>query len=228
MSQDVEERGVEAGRPIVVCRRSEFVLEAKLIEKCAQPRVVVRGKAWMGAERIWNLGQRLAKMGGDKLLVRNIVRHLAKAVHVVGKCNEAGLDLVLGQDPERMAHHARAGDLAKSSDMRQTGRPVAGLEQHLGLAGCLDSRQDFARFLEWPGIGLTEGIGDGIRGRRCGERLYGGTHSISLKTREVRCISPIRRDLTFPLVSRRQNERFSATVTALRIYVSPRGRFSPW
>src|SRR6202045_4445755 len=214
MSQDVKKRGVEAARPIVVCRRSEFVLEAELIEKCAQPRVVVRAKAWMGAERVWNLGQRLAKMGGDKLLVRNIVRHLAKAVHVVRKRDEAGLDLVLGQDPERVAHHARAGDLAKRPDMRQAGRPVAGLEQHLGLAGCRDARQDFARFLEWPRLGLTKRSGEGTRGRRRGERLYGGTHGISLETREVCCISPIRRELTFPLVSRRQHEQFNAKFSA--------------
>src|ERR1700730_6250318 len=155
MSQDVEERGVEAAGPIVIRRRSEFVLEAKLIEKCAQPRVVVRGKAWVGAERVWNLGQRLAKMGGDKLLVRNIGRLLAKAVHVIGKRDEAGLDLVLGQDPERVAHHARAGDLPKRPDMRQARRPVACLEQHLGLASRRDAGQDLARFLEWPGIGLT-------------------------------------------------------------------------
>ena len=181
MSQDVEERGVEAARPIVVCRRSEFVVEAELIEKCAQPCVVVRAKTCMRTERVWNLGQRLAKMGGDKLLVRNIVRHLAKAVHVVRKRDEAGFDPVLGQDPQRMAHHARAGDLPKSSDMRQAGRPVAGLEQHLGLAGRLDARQDLARLLEWPGIGLAERSGEGNRVRGCGERLYGGTHRISFQ-----------------------------------------------
>src|ERR1700730_11985531 len=181
MSQDVKKRGVEAARPIVVCRRSEFVVEAELIEKCAQPRVVVRAKACMRAKRVWNLGQRLAKMGGDKLLVRNIVRHLAKAVHVVRKRDEAGFDPILGQDPERMPHHARAGDLAKGSDMRQARRSIAGLEHHLGLAGRLDARQDLARLLEWPGIGLAERAGAGIRGRRWGEGLYGGTHRISFQ-----------------------------------------------
>src|SRR6202040_2776819 len=96
--QDVEERGVESAGPIVIRRRGEFVLEAELIEKCAQPRVVVRAKACMRAKRVWNLGQRLAKMGGDKFLVRNIVRHLAKAVHVVRKRDEARFDPVLSQD----------------------------------------------------------------------------------------------------------------------------------
>src|SRR6202040_3526237 len=100
--QDVEERGVESAGPIVIRRRGEFVVEAELIEKCAQPRVVVRAKAWMRAERVWNLGQRLAQMGGDKLFVWNIVRHLAKAVHVVRKRDETGLDLVRGQGPERV------------------------------------------------------------------------------------------------------------------------------
>ena len=167
--QDAEERGVEAARPIVIRRGGEFVVEAELIEKSAQPRVVVRAKAWVRAERVWNRGQRLAKMGGDKLPVRNIVGHLAKAVHVVGKCNEAGFDLILGQDLERVAHHARAGDLAKRSDMRQAGRPVAGLEHHFGLACRLDARQNLARLLEWPGIGLTECAGEGNRVRGCGK-----------------------------------------------------------
>ena len=162
--KDVEKCRIKAAGPIVIRRRSEFVVEAELIEKCAQPRVVVRAKACMRAERVWNLGQRLAEMGGDQVLVRNIVRHLAKAVQVVGKRDEAGFDPILGQDPERVAHHARAGDLAKSTDMRQARRPIAGLEQNLGLAGSLDPRDELARFLEWPGIGLTEGSGEGHDG----------------------------------------------------------------
>ena len=120
MGQDVEKRGVEAAGPIVVRRGSKFIIEAELVQKSPQPRIVVGAKTCMRAEGVWNLGQRLAEMGGDKLLVRNIVRHLAKAVHVVGKRDEAGFDLILGQNPERVPHHARAGDLAKGSDM---GRP---------------------------------------------------------------------------------------------------------
>ena len=67
------------------------------------------------------------------LLVRHVVRHLAQAVHVVGEGEQPGLDLVLGQHAEGVAHHGGARDLAEGADMRQARRAVAGLEQHLVL-----------------------------------------------------------------------------------------------
>ena len=141
--EHAQERRVEAAGGVIIGRRGEFVIEAEGIEKGAQPRIVMRAEARMRAERIGHLRQRLAEMGGDKLLVRNIVGDLAQSVHVVGKGDEARLHLIPGQDTEGVPHHAGARDFAESADMRQAGGAIAGLEQHFGLAGALDA---FGRF----------------------------------------------------------------------------------
>ena len=77
----------------------------------------------MGAERIGHLGQRLAEILRQHLLVRHVVRHLAQAVHVVGERDQPGLDLVVGENAEGVTHHGGARDLAEGADMRQAGGP---------------------------------------------------------------------------------------------------------
>ncbi len=139
MRQHLQQRGVEPARRVAGSRRHEFVVEAELIEKGAQPRVVVRGEACMRAERIGHFGQRLAEMLRQHLLVGNVVRHLAQAVHVVGERDQPGLDRVVGQHAEGVAHHGGARDFAESADMRQAGRAVAGLEDHLVLRALLSA-----------------------------------------------------------------------------------------
>src|SRR6201999_2905865 len=64
------------------------------------------------------------------------------------------LHLVVGEHAERMAHHGGARDLAERADMRQAGRSVAGLEDHLVLRLALQARDDLLRLLERPGVGL--------------------------------------------------------------------------
>ena len=93
-------------------------------------------------------------MRGQHLLVGHVVRHLPKPVHVVGEREQARLDLVLGQHAKGMAHHRGARDLAERADMRQAGRAVAGLEQHLVLRAFLQPRDNGLRLLERPGVGL--------------------------------------------------------------------------
>ena len=104
-----------------------------MVEERAQPRVVVLTETRMGAERVRHLRQRLAEMLGQHLLVRHVVRHLAQAIHVVRERDQPGLDLVVGQHAEGVAHHGGARDLAEGADMRQAGGAVAGLEDHLVL-----------------------------------------------------------------------------------------------
>ena len=125
-----------------------------MIEEGAEPRIVVRAKTVMRAERIGHARQRLAEIGFQRRLVRHVVRHLAQAVHVVGEGEQARLDLVLGQHAEGMPHHRGARDLAERADMRQAGRAVAGLEQHLVLRAFLQPRDNGLRLLERPGVGL--------------------------------------------------------------------------
>ena len=150
--QNLEQRGVEAPERVAGGRRQELVVEAELIEEGAQPRVVVLGEACMRAERIGHLGQRLAQMLRQHLLVRDVVGHLAQRVHVVGERDQAGLDLVVGEHAEGVAHHRGARHLAEGADMRQAGRAVAGLENHFVLRPALEPRDDLARLLERPGV----------------------------------------------------------------------------
>ena len=147
---------VASKRPdaVAVGRGKELVVEAELVEEGAQPRIVVGGEARMGAERVGHLGERLAEMLRHHLLVRHVVRHLAQPVHVVGERDQPGLDLVVGEHAEGVAHHAGARDLAEGADMRQPRGAVAGLEDDLVLRLALEPRDDLPRLLERPGVRL--------------------------------------------------------------------------
>ena len=83
--QDTHQGGVEAAGLVVFGGGGELVLETERIQERAQPGVVVRAEAVMGAERVGNLRQRLAEVRRQQLLVRDIVRHLAETVHVVAE-----------------------------------------------------------------------------------------------------------------------------------------------
>ncbi len=115
--------------------------------------------------------QRLAEMRRQHLLVRHVVRHLAQPVHVIGKRQQPRLDLVLRQHAEGMAHHGGARDLAERADMRQAGRTVAGLEQHLVLRTFLQPRDNRFRLLERPGVGL---FGERTQIARAGSKVDDG------------------------------------------------------
>ena len=139
-TQHVEQGGVEASRLIIIRRGGEFVVEAETVEKPPQLGIVVGGEALVLAERIRHFRQRLAQVSLHHLAIGDVVRYLAQAVHVVGKGDQPGLDRVLGQYAERMAHHRRARDFAERAQMRQPRGAVAGLEQHFALPGALDAR----------------------------------------------------------------------------------------
>ena len=135
-----------------------------MIEEGAQPRVVVRAEARMRAERIAHLGQRLAEVLLQQLLVGHVVRYLAQAVHVVGKSNQPRFDLVVGEHAEGVAHHGGARHFAEGADMRQAGGAVAGLEDHLVLRLALEPRDDLARLLERPGVRLLGNLAQAFGG----------------------------------------------------------------
>ena len=119
MLQHLEQRGVEAAGGVALGRREELVVEAEGVEKGLQPRIVVLAEARMVAEGVRHLGQRLAEMLRQHLLVGDVVRHFAQAVHVVGEADQPRRDLVLGQHAEGVAHEGGAGDLAEGADMGQ-------------------------------------------------------------------------------------------------------------
>ena len=154
MFKHLEQRGIETARGVALGRREKFVVEAEMIEKGAQSRIVVLAETRRGAKRIGHLGQRLAEMLLQHLLVGHVVRHFTQAVHVVGEGDQPRLHLVVGQHPEGVAHHGGACDLAESADMRQPRGAVAGLEDHLVLAMLLQPCDDLARLFEWPGVRL--------------------------------------------------------------------------
>ncbi len=154
--EHAQQRGVEAAGAVALGRGQELVFEPEGVEKGAQARIVVGPEARMGAERIGHLRERLAQMLRHQRLVGDVVGHLAQPVEVIREGDEPGLDLVVGEHPERMAHHGGAGDLSEGPDMRQARGPVAGLEDDgvlVGILGvALQPRHDPPRLLERPGI----------------------------------------------------------------------------
>ena len=103
--EQAQQRLVEAARAIVMRRGSEFIVEAEGVEEGAQPRIVMRPEALMRAERIGHLGERLAEMLADQILIGDVVGNLAQPVHVVGKGEELRRDRAFGQNLEGVAHH---------------------------------------------------------------------------------------------------------------------------
>ncbi len=142
----------------------------------------------MGAERIGHLGERLAEMLPDQVLVGDVVGDLAQPVHVVGERDQPGLDLVRGEGAKGMAHHGGARDLAEGADMRQARRAIAGLEDHLVLGAAGEARDDLARFLERPGIALLRErpqVGSS-RGHHIGHRVLRARTSAPARGRSSR------------------------------------------
>ena len=142
-----------------------------MIQKCAQPRVVVRGKARIGPERVGHLGQRLAQVLRHHLSVGDVVGDLAQPIHVVGERDQPRLDLVIGEHAKGVAHHRGARHFAERADVRQTGRPIAGLEDHLVLGPLVQPGDDLARFLERPSVRL---LGEFAQAR--GRLHFGSRH----------------------------------------------------
>src|SRR4029077_19329559 len=93
--------------------------------------------------------------------VRDVVGHLAQAVHVVRERDKPRLDLVIGEDEKSMTNHRGARDLAECPDMRQAGRTIAGLEDHLVLGPLFQARDDLARLLERPGVRIFRHLAQG-------------------------------------------------------------------
>ena len=175
-----QQRRVEAAGAVAFRRRQELVVEAERVEEGAQARVVVCAEAVMRAERIGHLGERLVEVLRHHLPVRDVVRHLAQAVHVVREGDEPGRDRVSGQDPEGVAHHAGARHLAEGADMRQARGAVAGLEQRLFLAGALETFDELARLLERPGVRSRRDLGKGgIHGKATAHRLKGALGAVN-------------------------------------------------
>ncbi len=165
---------VKGAGSIAFGRAHEGVLEAEPVEEGAQAGIVVRGETVeLVGKRVRHARERLAEMGLKHLPIGHIRRHLAHAIHIVGKADQLSRVAASGEYLEGMAHHGRAHDLAESADMRQAGRPIAGLEDHrrthLALAGLFHlfhARLELARKLERPGFcGSGEGgeIGHDVR-----------------------------------------------------------------
>ena len=154
MMEHVEQRRVEPPRRVALRGRQKLVVEAERIEEGLEPCIVVLAEAWVQAERIGHLGERLAEMLRHHVLVGDVVGDLAQAVHVVGKRDQPRRHLVLGEHAEGVAHHGGARDLAEGADMRQSGRTVASLEDNGAgrLRNTLQPAQDLARFLERPSL----------------------------------------------------------------------------
>ena len=136
-----------------------------------------RAEAVMGAERIGHLRQRLAEVLFQQVLVGDVVGNLAQAVHVVGEGDQPGLDLVLGEHAEGMAHHGGARHLAEGADVRQARGAVAGLEDDLVFRLFFQPGDDLARLLERPGVGVFGQMAQGFGGFGHGHFGNSGAHT---------------------------------------------------
>jgi hypothetical protein len=108
-------------------------------------------EAFMRAEGIRHVGQRLAEEFPQHVPVGDVVGHLAHAIHIVREGDEAGRQA--GQRGKGLPHPGRAGDFPECADMRQAGGAVAGLEQRHAFAGRLHAGDKLRRLLEGPGLG---------------------------------------------------------------------------
>ncbi len=148
-----------------------------MIEERAQPRVVVGTEAIMGAERVRYLRQRLAEMLFQQVLVGDIIRNLAQPVHVVGEGDQPGLDLVLGEHAEGVAHHGGARHFAEGADVRQARGAVAGFEDDRAFRLFFQPRDDLACFVERPSVGVFRQMAQGFGGFGRGHFRNSGAHT---------------------------------------------------
>ena len=153
---------IKAAGAIAVGRADKFIVKAEGIKKRLKAGIVMRAKGGMRAKRVANRCQRQSQIRFQSLAIRDIVRHLAKPVHIVREtdkpCCRAGHHL------EGMPHHAGPHNLAKGAYMRQTGRAVACLEQHLAImVHAVEPFDQIARLGKGPGFRVA---GDGL--------LFGG------------------------------------------------------
>ena len=167
MFEHIEAALVEAAGGVAAGGALELVGEAETIQKAAQHGVVVFAEAGMGAERIGDVGERLAEMAADHLAVRNIVGHFAQAVAIVREGEQAGLDAGR-QQLEGAADHGGARHFAEGADMGQARRAVAGLEQDIAFRRRFPFEalvEQHLGFLERPSGGETGDSGE-ISGHR--------------------------------------------------------------
>ncbi len=124
----------------------------------AEHGIVVRGEAVVGAERVGHLCQRLAEMGGEHRLVRDVVGDLAEPVHVIAERDEAGRQA--GQFLISVADHGGAKHFVEGADVGQARGAIASFEQDRRAIGfpVWPALQQFARFFIGPGLARQSGI----------------------------------------------------------------------
>ncbi len=118
MAQDILQRLIERARIVALGRRDEFILETEPIKKLAEHRIVVMRETFELIEGVGNFCQRLAKIGLEHLLVRHIIGDLAKAIHIVRKCDQSRRHARQGL--EGVTNHCRAQHFIECTDMRQS------------------------------------------------------------------------------------------------------------
>ena len=154
--QNPNEGIIESTGTVHLRRAHELVVEAELVEERAEHRVIVFPETCVfRIEGVGGPGQGFAEMACHHLPVRDVLRHLAQAIHVVRIGKEARRDI--RQQRESMAHHAGPGDFTEGSDMGQARWSVSGFEQHVALfrGPAAQLPDELACFLERPGLAVA-------------------------------------------------------------------------
>ena len=122
-------------------------------------------------------------MQAEHVLIGHIVRHFAQAVHIIGKGDELGRNLVVGEQPESLTHHGCARHFAECADMRQARGAIAGFKQNFSFMRLLGAAgQQFAGLFKGPGIGHLCGFNQcsGKMISHCGIRFQMGQKELLL------------------------------------------------
>ena len=143
-------------RPVALGAALEAVGEAERVQERLEPGVHVVAVGLVRAERVRDGGERPAQMLRHLVGVRDVVRHLAQAVHVVREGEQLGRQIA--EAGEGLAHQRRAEHLGEGADMRQAGRAIAGLEKDIALGRRVaqDALFEAQRLDEGPSPALSQ------------------------------------------------------------------------
>ena len=103
MRQNRAQTIIEPPRGVAVGRADEFILKAEAVKEGLQAGIIVRTKGGVRSERVAHRCQRQAKIGLHRFAIRDVVRHLAKAVHIIRETDKPGLRT--SHHLESVAHH---------------------------------------------------------------------------------------------------------------------------
>ena len=117
MGQDTAQNIIIMTRFVLFRRTDKGIVKPETVQKFPQLSIIMGGETLMRPKGIRSVGQGLAQMLCQKVLIRDISRHFSQAVHVIR--NHKQFCGQITQGLKGLADHGGAQDLAKRADMGQ-------------------------------------------------------------------------------------------------------------